>query len=92
MSIIGNHAFSSCDNLESVTSIGSGAFYNCSLLTSLTIQAITPPTLGDSVFAGTSSSLVIYVPSELVETYKSANEWSDYASRIQAITKWSLAI
>ena len=89
---ISNNAFFQCYNLtsveipSSVTSIGNLAWRNCSLLTSVTIEATTPPTLGTTVFQGTHANLVIYVPSESVEAYKSANRWSAYASRIQAIT------
>ena len=54
-------------------------------LTNVTVEAITPPSLGHSVFLDTSSSLVIYVPAESVEAYKTATNWSDYASKIQAI-------
>ena len=70
---------------DGITSIGNTSFAGCSSLTSVTIQAISPPTLGSSVFAGTSQNLVIYVPSESVDTYKEASGWSDYASKIQAI-------
>ncbi len=88
---IGGGAFQSCSGLTSVT-IGSGvtsisgygAFYNCSSLTSVTINATTPPTLGSNVFTNTNNC-PIYVPSGSVETYKGASNWSNYASRIQAI-------
>lgn len=66
-----------------VTSIGDSAFQACTKLTSVTVNATTPPTLGSDVFFSTHSSLVIYVPSESVNTYKTA--WNKYASRIQAI-------
>ena len=59
-------------------------FYNCTSLTSVTIEATTPPTLGNNVFYNTNEC-PIYVPSESVEIYKAANGWSNYASRIQAI-------
>lgn len=87
---IGNYVFQSCNKLTSitigsgVTSIGNWAFKNCSGLTSVTVKATTPPTLGSIAFYYTNSC-PIYVPSESVETYKSASGWSDYASRIQAI-------
>lgn len=66
---IGDFAFYDCTSLSSVT-IGSGvtfisryAFQNCSSLTSITSNAITAPTLGDSVFEGVSSNGVLTVPS-----------------------------
>ena len=55
------------------------------MLTSVTLEATTPPTLGTTVFNGTHADLVIYVPAGSVEAYKSATNWSTYASKIQAI-------
>lgn len=67
-----------------VTSIGSYAF-NCSKLAQVTILAVTPPTLGGNVFAGNKAGRKIYVPSESVEAYKAAANWSTYADDIEAI-------
>ena len=91
---IGNFAFKDGINLKkvyiptSVTSIGTGAFQNCSGLTSITINKLTPPSLGLTsqvryTFEG--STCPIYVPASRVDTYKAADGWSYYASRIQAI-------
>ena len=83
-------AFANCTRLtsvtipSSVTYIGGDAFRYCGGLTSITIEATTPPTLGNRVFDDTHNC-PIYVPSESVETYKSASGWSSYGSRIQAI-------
>ena len=66
---------------SSVTSIGSRAFYGCSGLTSITVEAITPPTLGSGAFNG--SSCPIYVPCQSVDAYKAA--WSQYADRIACV-------
>ena len=70
---------------SSVTTIGASAFYNCRSLTNITVEATTPPTLGSSAFLDTNNC-PIYVPSESVETYKTATNWSTYADRIQAIS------
>lgn len=85
---IGNYALqartiTSATISNSVTSIGSQAFYYCSSLTKVTVLATTPPTLGTAVFASTGSNLKIYVPASSVNAYKSA--WSAYRLRIQAI-------
>ncbi len=85
---IGQDAFNGCKSLRnitfpsSVTSIGSGCIYNTQG-TNVTIEATTPPGLGTP--NGMNSASHIYVPSESVEIYKTATNWSTYASKIQAI-------
>ena len=85
---IGSHAFAGCSGLtsieipNSVTSIGSYAFSGCSGLTSIKVYALTPPTLETKVFASTNSC-PIYVPAQSVDSYKTADGWSEYADRIQ---------
>lgn len=68
---------------SSVTSIDSYALASPSLL-SLTVKATTPPTLGSYGPIQNNANLVIYVPAESVEAYKTA--WSNYANKIQAIS------
>ncbi len=88
---IGSQAFSNCSSLTSieipsgVTSIGSQTFYNCSSLSSITVNATTPPTLSNVNAFNNTNNCPIYVPSESLETYKAADNWSSLASRIQAI-------
>lgn len=88
---IGDVAFGGCSSLASVeipatvNLISGMAFYSCSSLTSLTVLAITPPVLIQQAFEGTSNDLIIYVPAESVDTYKEAENWSSYESKIQAI-------
>ena len=88
---IGDLAFAYCNGLtsitipNSVTYIGDNAFNGCSSLTSITSRNTTPPTLnGSSVFDNTNDCS-IYVPSQSVEAYKTAQYWSEYEDRIQAI-------
>lgn len=87
---IGNYAISRCYNLRSidiassVNSIETYAFQNCSGLTNVTIYADTPPTLGSSVFTGTSMC-PIQVPNDSVNAYKTATNWTTYANRIVPI-------
>lgn len=91
VTFIGNAAFRVCSGLtsvtipESVTSIGGDTFGACRNLQYLTVKALTPPAAPVNFLGATPSNLVIYVPSSSVDTYKTAPEWSKYASRIQAI-------
>ena len=89
---IGGEAFYSCTGLssitipESVTAIGSYLFGGeCYYLEEITIMATNPPLLDGKLGNYLGSLTAIYVPSESVDAYKSATNWSDYASKIQAI-------
>ena len=87
---ISDSAFSWCKGLSAatigsgITTIGRYAFLGCSSLVSITINTTTPPALGEDPFSSTNKC-PIYVPSGSVNVYKSAEGWSTYASRIQAI-------
>ena len=91
---IGQGAFYGCSSLTSVTlpsvtSIGVNGFRSCSNLTSFILSGSTVCTLGGAVLNDTpiaSGTGYIYVPSNLVDTYKAANNWSIYASQIRAIS------
>ena len=84
---IGQNAFYGCTGLtsvtigNSVTSIGDDAFRDCTGLTSVKVEVTTPPTLGLSVFNNTNDC-PIYVPSQSVDAYKAATNWSEYEDRI----------
>ena len=86
---IGYEAFCNCDSLTSVTigngvtAIGALAFADCRTLTSVYCMATTPPSLGYDVFWAPPTDFNIYVPMALVEVYKSASGWSDYADYIE---------
>ena len=69
-----------------VTSIGNNAFSGRPTvpLETLTCLAILPPSISTPMFAqGVVPN--IYVPAGSVEDYKSAEGWSEYASKIEAI-------
>lgn len=77
---------------STVTRISVALFKDCRLLRKVTMLPKTPPKIGEDntqyanhPFEGTSDNLVIYVPSESVDAYKSADGWSRYASKIKAI-------
>ena len=93
---INSSAFQNCSGLtevvipSSVTYINYAAFANCSGITSIKMESATPPTLSNpsSSFPqpfDNTNDCPIYVPAQSVQTYKAATNWSDYASRIQAI-------
>ena len=74
---IGNRAFKSCSNMESVTipegvtSIGESAFAGCSSLTSVTIpEGVT--SIGESAFAGCSSLTSVTIPEGVTSIGESA--------------------
>lgn len=86
---IGNIAFGGNNKLRQITigsgitSIGNQATVSSINIQSITVKATTPPTIADLTWQSTTCP--IYVPSESVEAYKTATNWSSYASRIQAI-------
>lgn len=88
---VGASGFEKCTNLTSidlpkVNFINNYSFYNCTGLTSVTLRYNGVCTLGDkNAFGNTPSTMKIYVPSALVESYKTASNWSNYASQIEAI-------
>ena len=84
------YAFYGCRGLKtleipsSVKTIGYLAFHICESLTSITCYPTTPPTLGERAFDATNDS-PIYVPSQSLNAYITATNWSAYANRIKAI-------
>ena len=88
---IGNYAFRSCSKLTEVsfpnaTSIGNYAFQDCSSLITIYvgINTSTVCTLGSYAFTDCNNLTNIYVPANLVDSYKSATNWSTYADKIKA--------
>ena len=85
---IGSFAFHGCSSLtsvtipDSVTAIGADAFYCCSSLIEVYCKPTTPPAGDFAMFSSNASGRKIYVPTASVEAYKSASNWSNYASDI----------
>ena len=92
---IGNNAFSGCSNIQSLTFneckyIGPTAFYNCNQLSSIYF-------LGSDVCFIEQNTMTqiyapngypkFYVPSSMVDKYKTALYWSQYSSRIFPISE-----
>ena len=84
---IGTSAFSGCNSLmsltipENVISIGANAFANTYSMSEIHFIPTTPPSLANTnAFSGIQSDCKIYVPSESLEDYQTATNWSTYAS------------
>lgn len=98
--IIGSSAFSSCRNLSTAsfpalqTISSTSTFYNCYNLSQIYLTGSSLCTLSNSnaftntPYAGYSSSFsgtpYIYVPASLVDTYKTANNWSYFSNYFSA--------
>ena len=90
-------AFYNCRNLTTVslpmcTSIGMYVFMYCSNLTNVLVgisQSAVCYLGGTQTFTGTNQNMKIYVPDSLVTAYKSANNWSNFESRIFGISEFS---
>lgn len=89
---IGTQAFRKCTKLKSVripssvtTFKGQFQFVECGQLENCTVEAIIPPSISGTYAFNSLYRVVIYVPAESVDTYKSTSGWSEYASKIQAI-------
>jgi hypothetical protein len=67
---------------DSVTKIGGKAFNGCTSLKEIYCKSTTPPTGSTSMFNNNALDRKIYVPSNSVDAYKSAQYWSNYASYI----------
>lgn len=95
VTILDSGAFTYCSKLKtvelsstSVSRVGASAFNKCTELITLIIRSERVPTLTTTTFTDTpiaSGTGYVYVPSTLVESYKTATNWSTYADQIRAI-------
>ena len=92
ISSIGTTAIGFCDKLttlilpNSITSLGvdDSIIMEAPNLTSVTILATTPPEC-HGILITEHDRYTIYVPADSVNAYKTAEDWTYYASKIQAI-------
>lgn len=91
---IGMSCFSSCQNLKEVVfkgnikQLGNNSIYNCGKLEKLVFSGVTAiPTLGNNAFSYASSTLKIYVPDNLVDSFKAATNWKNYSAKIFPISE-----
>ena len=92
--VIASTAFQKCTLLEKADflvakSMAANAFNQCSALTALILRNSTLCTMAN-ISAVTATPIAsgtgyVYVPSNLVDSYKSATNWSTYATQIRAI-------
>lgn len=77
-----SNSISSMTVPSSVTSIGASVFYACYGLAEVHIKRSAPPTLSSSAFTNLPADCTVYVPSASLNTYKSASNWSNFASQM----------
>ena len=89
--------FQECHNLKYVTlpatlqTIGCRTFSGDSALIYIKCLAITPPTIQSSLWLNsTNNTFKFYVPDDSVDAYKTATNWSTYASRIFSLTQFAI--
>ena len=92
---IGDEAFGGCTNLTTIdlpecSSIGHAAFSGCTSLTTMILSNNQVVTLDGYAFYNTpitNGTGYIYVPDNLVDSYKTATNWSTYANQIKPISE-----
>ena len=95
---IGSNAFEYCYALRTVdfpevTSIVGSAFRDCSNLRAFILRSSALVTIGTNGFKSTpiaSGTGYIYVPSALIEQYKTASNWSTYAAQFRALEDYTV--
>lgn len=93
ISTIGKGCFEGCNKLISVTietnannlSIDDNAFANCHNLKTLLIYLSNIPLLGSNVFENVSDNFSVYVNSQMIKKYESADGWDSLSECIYSI-------
>ena len=99
LTYIGNQSFAGCTALakldfNDLATIYNRAFYGCSKLTALIIRGSNVCSLKSTnnltntpIASGTG---YIYVPSALIDSYKTATNWSAYADQFRALEDYTV--
>lgn len=94
VSNLSNYMFSNCKSLKyadipaTITQISTNVFNGCSSLKYLIFRSETVPTLFSQNALANSNNCPIYVPDQLVDTYKSTSPWSVHAARIRPLSEY----
>ena len=96
---VGNSGFALCTKISSLdfnllNTINNYALYRCSSLTTLILRNSSIATLAN-INALTSTPIAsgtgyIYVPSALIDSYKTATNWTMYASQFRALEDYTV--
>lgn len=90
-----NYTFTSCQDLvffrvpPTTTQIGSRFVTDCPNLTSIVVEAISPPSIVSDSFSNVNNA-TFYVPDASVNAYKEDATWSKFASRIKGISEYNV--
>lgn len=81
------------NNTTTMNKLGTSFFKNCSSLEALVLRSKSMVSISaTSIFSGSGvayGDAYIYVPSNLVNTYKNNSYWSNYSNQIRAIESYS---
>lgn len=89
---LGRKIFSKCTSLETlvipsnVKSLERDTLQDCTSLQWVRLDSTTMVSLNNASCFNNTNNCIIYVPSDLVDSYKVNSKWSSLASRIQAIS------
>lgn len=93
VTIINYRAFTGCNSLKTLTFaenskiqvISDNAFADCTSLERVVLKSKIPPSISGNTFSNVPTTCVFEVPSESLEAYKIAANWSAFANQIVAI-------
>lgn len=67
---------------SSYTTLGATLFNNCQAMKEIHFKSLNPPSIQSTTFSNMATDVTFYVPSASVADYKSASNWSSYATQI----------
>lgn len=93
VTIINYRAFTGCNSLKTLTFaenskiqvISDNAFADCTSIERVVLKSKIPPSISGNTFSNVPTTCVFEVPSESLEAYKTATNWSALANQIVAI-------